>query len=496
MAKSALIRKKQCSEKFVATRYPALEGHLRQLGLKSIVEYLEWCVCHRFAPRLDKTPLKRQQEVQAAQEVRIQKCLVKKPVTARDVIQAIFRGLPVPENCLGRDWFTVTVMYQELSQQRHLLPDAVRLLSHIAECEGFFRSGQAEVFGLSADCYSYAHGLLSLIYARRGWIRPVETWKPKGHHPRQLFSSLARHLFAKYPVPLFMDAVWFPQGLFNADRIQGWFQHLGLGLNLRTADLPIRYTKRMAHHFMQAPVHYSLADALRWGQILALGGNARLVEAVCATNLSEDFTDDEFWVSVFRFFIANPQLHVSHVGPMIDFLRDQRQPGFQIDRHGQHVEVPATDTKYSMKGRTPQSLMRQMEDWHRRLEEIEQPDVEWGSLGVEGYEQIDGCIGSETFRKWTVTELRSARELIAEGRAMHHCVASYIDNCLQGGSSIWAIRLETPDGITSQVTIEVRPSRKAIVQARGRYNDNLSGYQRLILNRWARTAGLSLADYD
>lgn len=37
------------------------------------------------------------------------------------------------------------------------------------------------------------------------WIRPIKDWEPKSHNRRRQFSSLVRHLFCKYDVPLFMD---------------------------------------------------------------------------------------------------------------------------------------------------------------------------------------------------------------------------------------------------------------------------------------------------
>lgn len=481
---------------YVAGRNPALLQHIQDLGLSSVPEYRQWCVEHGFNPRLDKSLLKRRLEIRAVEEARIRLSLAKKPKTARETIREIFRGQPPPPDSTGRMWSSVARVYEQVKHSHHQSDCAVKLLSHVADCEGFFRTGFAEVYGMPYCYRTYFDGLLGVIRSHALWIRPISSWKPPCRHPRQMFSNLVRHLFAEYPVPQFMDSVWFLHEGEESERMQGWFRHLGKGLNLRTAQLPIRYTKRMAHDFMQAPAHYRVTDALRWGQILALGGTARLVEAVCATDLGGDFSDDDFWVSVFRFFIANPRLESSHVGPMIDFLLDQRRPGIQITRNGEQVQVPAPHPNYSMKGRTPQSVMRQMEEWHRRLEEQEHPDVHWTSLGLAEYEQVDGSVELGTVRKWTVTELLSSADLVAEGRAMHHCVASYINHCLDGISSIWAMRLESGDGMTSQATIEVRPGRKLIVQARGRYKAGLTGYQRLVLQRWAKTAGLAIGMYD
>ena len=94
-------------------------------------------------------------------------------------------------------------------------------------------------------------GLLSL--ATFDWLRPVEDWEPAGDNPLPQFSSLARHLLAAYPVPAFMTSAWLKGPDAEARRQQRWYAHVGSGRNIRTADLPLPYTKRMAHHFLQAP---------------------------------------------------------------------------------------------------------------------------------------------------------------------------------------------------------------------------------------------------
>jgi hypothetical protein len=70
----------------------------------------------------------------------------------------------------------------------------------------------------------------------------------------------------------------------------------------------------MAHELMQAPSHYTVEHAFRWGQIHALGGNPRIVEGVRTTWLASSFRNDDFWLTVMRFFIANPMLDTAQYG--------------------------------------------------------------------------------------------------------------------------------------------------------------------------------------
>ena len=70
-------------------------------------------------------------------------------------------------------------------------------------------------------------------------------------------------------------------------------------------------------------------------------------------------------------------------------------------------------------------------------------------------------------------ELRSSWELAAEGTAMGHCVVSYSDQCADGHTSIWSIGLQNGSGAGERegiLTVAVDPRRRAVTQARGRYN--------------------------
>src|SRR4029077_4063924 len=225
---------------------------------------------------------------------------------------------------------------------------------------------------------TFVDGLLALARHARSWIRLPTGWKPLTHNARRQFSSLARHLFADWPVPTFMDSVWFSGNGRGAVQQQEWFLHIGRGQNISTADLPLSYTKRMAHFFMQAPADLTVEAALRWGQIHGLGGSERLARAIIGTWLGTSFGHDDFWVTVLQFFIANPMLDLAHVGPIIDYIEQQRfvsqdvlvAPGV-VERNG-----PA-QPNFMMKGRTPASLLRQVEAWHRTLAKAEQPKAEW-----------------------------------------------------------------------------------------------------------------------
>ncbi len=171
------------------------------------------------------------------------------------------------------------------------------------------------------------------------------------------FSSLAGHLLAAYPVPAFLTSVWFEGRSVEARRRQGWYLHVGSGRNIRKADLPLPYTKMMAHHFLQAPDHSTVEAALRWGQVRGLGGSKELARAIAATRLGRSFDSEDFWISVVHFFVNHPDLDLAQVGPVVDYLHHQRfLPQEVLMADGERVELGPPQPNLSMKGRTAEIL--------------------------------------------------------------------------------------------------------------------------------------------
>ena len=89
-------------------------------------------------------------------------------------------------------------------------------------------------------------GLLALAIYHGDWLRPVETWRPLEQNPWPQFSSLAQHLLARYPMPAFMTSVWLDLPAGEKLPQHDWYKHLGRGENIRTAKLPLQFTRAMA----------------------------------------------------------------------------------------------------------------------------------------------------------------------------------------------------------------------------------------------------------
>ena len=340
---------------------------------------------------------------------------------------------------------------------------------------------------------TFIGGLAAIATHGHAWLRPLDEWKIVSSNPNRQFGSLVRHLFARYPVPQCFDSVWF-----RHSRTQNWFLHVGQGKSIRTAQrLYFSLAKREAHELMLAPDNYTIEQALRWAQMRALNGNRRMVDAVCGTRLGNRFEHNEFWVSVLRFLVQNPFLDTVHYGPIIDYVQNQKfEPREVFVRPGVVEQQPPPHPGFTMRGRTADTLLRHVSAWHTQLgREQRTGPAQWKSSGIAGLSLIEGHEQSKNMRRWTITELLNGDALVNEGREMRHCIATYARSCANGHSSVWSMQCENAEGRERVLTIEVRPSARTVMEARGRFNAAPTPQAMRILRQWTEKAGLSLAAY-
>jgi hypothetical protein len=336
----------------------------------------------------------------------------------------------------------------------------------------------------------FLFGLLSLARQSAYWVRPLDDWRPATRNAGRQFSQLARHLLARYEVPAFLEAVLF-DGYVGEDR-ESWFRHVGQGGSLRTAPgLTVPLTKRMAHHALLAPDACTVIQALRWGQVLALGGTPRLAFALNGTELGRTMVgvEQEQWrQSVIQWLVNQRMLDPSQVDPIIAYVLRRRR----------------RERSFSMQGRTPQSVLRLIQEWKEEAAARERERVRNRSRGRSRhyYRELQQSgfapgiweTGRGAQRRiWTIEEIRCNRDLIAEGREMRHCVATYEHSIVQGHSSIWSMRVERPEGVQRAVTIEVHPHRRQVVECLGKCNRLPTSDELHILERWVQENGLKLA---
>ncbi len=466
-----------------------MRRHLGRLGLRTSADYVKWCRAHGFAATTSKSPYDLEEELQAlAHDAARAAAQTRLHANPRKLIEAACAG------DIDADKITRPQLQTFCRAIQASAPDAVsrqalcKLLLKVNDEADFLLEG-ASLGGIS---YRYVDALINLNGRRWQWIAALEDWRPASHNARRQFFSLARHLLARYPVPAFMDQAWFRRDA-GSERYREWFVRLGAGKNIRTLATPIPLSKAMAHHFLLAPDDYSIEGAIRWGQVHALGGGSRLTGALLGTRIGHNFSSNDFWTSVIRFFVANPLLDRQHVGPIVDYLHAQKFETREVMVGPGQVEVhTAPQPGLTMRGRTAATLLAQVERWHRELGRASGAErLYFRRSGVKELALKTGKDGENT---WRIRELLSGAELVAEGRVMKHCVASYAHSCAQGRASIWAMELLTGLGAEKRQTIEVTRDG-VVVQCRGKQNRLPTPAELDVVREWARLAGLSLSPY-
>jgi hypothetical protein len=547
----------------VVARRKGWQRHLDALGFPTPRPYREWCRAQGFAPSLHKTWWQRAQEQGLAQRLARREEAIR--IRARHIAALNFESVEPYHNWCAAQGFSLSLHKGEtqyakerearqqeraaevltVARQRHDAPQvrihalyanreeaaltawerhvhllleraltrspasraALRDLLLVACRFPALLSLEPAIPNLGQACgNTYPDALLQLALRCREWRRPLTEWRPRERRARDLFGSLVRHLLAEYPVPAFLDAAWFQDDNGQARRQQGWFLHIGNGSNLRTAQsVPLALTSLATHHFLRAPRELSILAAMRWGQALGMGGSRRQAHAIVASRLREALPDEAFWTTVIQFFVNHPSLEVTQVGPLVDYIYHQRfEPMVVVGPDGEEISVAPLNPDFSMKGRSPAALLRQMQAWHRQLADLTKlPTRYWVASGIKplNLTMQSATSGNVTF--WATHELLCSKELEEEGRAMHNCVVSYVNACTEGRSALWSLRVWTPQDPTPRrvMTVEVCPETRTMVQARGKYNDCASDPRatpRLkagleALRHWAKQENLTIA---
>jgi hypothetical protein len=283
-------------------------------------------------------------------------------------------------------------------------------------------------------------------------------------------------------------ASWYAMDDVYAEKKREWFVAHARGASFRSLAPPIEMTRTMENIFLSSHDHLAIEHAMRRAELLALGASDELVRAVLATRAATDLGNGAFWRTVWMFLIGNVcGIDLARVGPMIDFVQAIRHERVAVETPEGIVMRDPPQPSFSMKGRTVQSVLRLMADWHRSLG-LANGDLTWAPsplqpLLIEEPSQDPSAPPIQ----WQLMELTNGAQLRAEGTALHHCVASYADRCRRGACRIWSLRIRRGERVRHVLTVEVDVKRRAVIQARGWGNRAPSGKAlRLLQDRTVR----------
>lgn len=374
--------------------------------------------------------------------------------------------------------------------------------------------------------------LNNIIVHKDNFVRPFDEWKPKSRNAEQQVRSLIRHLFAKYPTPTFLEKYFFVETTSqnNLSEHHGnkldaikMYLHMGSGKSMKSYEgypLGMVIHKKAAHHLYTTPEDLDLISALRRIQVLYLGGDKYIFRALMRANVLrervpnirirkngsdewEQSTEvDEFWISVMKFFIDNPMIEPDKISEIIDYINNMKFLKQRTYVDGRYVTIDPPHPTFTMKGRTPVSILNQSNQWHYERNRLNRENhrnnmnyrtggqnYSWSGVNIK-----DGEFRRSKVYKYKVIQLCTYFELRDEGNEMHHCVATYASSCSAGRCSIFSVREYIEDSFNCRTaTIEVRGG--SIVQIRAKYNKKPNDTTISVIKEWADYEKLTISQY-
>jgi hypothetical protein len=301
------------------------------------------------------------------------------------------------------------------------------------------------------------------------WVRPLSGWTGEHLSGSKLILSLVDHLFVTYPVPESLYRIWDPERGRLTSKWIHWFVLLGQGASLHRATQYFTdwvIPRSFVQYLFLAPSDLTPLESCMWAEVFRLGGSATEFQRLREhPNYMWDPTDtrerDTRWQSFWR--------------DTVRWLTRHRE---ELTDEMCHLILMWSSRmwheQFSLRNHTPQTAY---EAAQRFVEMQSRPsDAKWPGHGYD-WEFLD-----ENDNVWSFRELTSGRQLLQEGREMHHCVQSYAERCLTGLDSIFSLSLNA----RRCLTIQVNPTRKNIVQARGLCNRRPTPEEDFVMGLWGK----------
>ncbi|RXR24268.1 PcfJ domain-containing protein [Flavobacterium stagni] len=303
-------------------------------------------------------------------------------------------------------------------------------------------------------------------------IRSIDSLTRTQWEAEAQLSTLIQHCFAQYPVAKFLESAFYGDNKVH----MLWYIQLGRGKSvLQLNGFPVQFTAKMAHLFTHASDELEINQAIRWAQAKGYGASDLMAEIVAWSSLATHFDREEFWKTVIQWLAKTANASLDQVDLVLQYIDFKRN----------------AQATFDMNGRTWNALYRQAEAWHIEMCKAQEAKgrAEWKTSGIQGFSKT---MHLEIPISYVIYELVNSESLYEEGASMYHCVAEYEFDCIEGSSAIFTMRKFKGTEETIEATLEVNLDYKTIVQAKAKYNEDISEESYILVQEWAKKAGLRL----
>ena len=298
----------------------------------------------------------------------------------------------------------------------------------------------------------------------------------KSFVPFFLSYDLILDIFSNYYISYFFTANFFTDKLNEHEK--EWLIDLLKGKNLvYSKNLPFKLTKKQVHFFNSTSKDYNftVTQGLIFNAILLKTGD--IDYAIKTVPFIRDLRHCDFWIETLSYLYKmksnsknNQEVDIVN---LLDYINN---------------EAILLGRKLDLKNLKWEKIIEDSAEWHHQL------NISKSIKGIKLLElpisKIDNFNLIFNNKVYSIIQLKTNKELIIEGSYLKHCVGSYCDNCLNGNTFIFSLRLRNKKTIERLITIEV--NNDVIIQARGNTNRDCNDIENEVIKKWAEVNKLEI----
>jgi len=325
--------------------------------------------------------------------------------------------------------------------------------------------------------------------------------KTKSSNKTKRLLELVRKTLNRYPVPKILEEVWdvtipvptdrFNRPINNLNNEKASDSYIKYGIDFRKWYICVTtggslykeyakefFTKKELNIFLNSslPIKSAVAFAIAYAESNDYSKSIRISKS----NIIEK-NSISYWKDVIKYLSIQEVASINQINDIVDYL---------VDLINRHESLNLYGSGITYKG-----LLKRVDDWHKELGRVKV----MGNKSWEGHAIPDSRFELKELKEktyWSMTQIKTSRELAAEGSAMRHCVYGYQHKCIASDISIWSMKkcLHEFDSGKRVLTIELNNNGE-IVQARGVGNRFPKDFEEKVLKKWADDNYLKLKYY-
>lgn len=315
----------------------------------------------------------------------------------------------------------------------------------------------------------------------------------KHYMPNQLYLCADRDRLLQLPWNIIVRNVpsgcWLSMYGVNGDT----FLHLALGVNIRHHPDYAHYTKKMAHvyHSYKGNNYNRQPNGIH-ALLISLGYEGEFIwEILSAVQRCLEY---EYDPKEFRQII-----------PLVTLLLKFYQEGLQDELAWEKICLLLEQKwkKQSKQLLRLNTIGKLTTAANRYFEEIEKQIQLEKLMQEHGYEADDEWAQSNV-KAWNlrqqngwykIIELRSPSALVLEGARMHHCVGSYVEDCLERNTHIFSMRFRANGKSNWKSVATIAIEENNIYEMQGLVNTDVQEDHHEMIKSWATAENLTINLY-